>query len=400
MIHGGYASTGGVALPRVVTLSIAPRTGNDRRFEVRWHEEGTPIAWADSVSLSETRSGHLEDDLETLRAWSSSEGADADGARRAGDRLGRTLFDVFVGERGADYLAEHGPTAFMVEVDEWLIDLPWELMGDAAGPLSQRYPFGRVVTTRTRPRPERDPTEEDDVIRVLVVVDPTRDLGDAETEIAAVRRMADLGQLEADVLTGDEATHAALADRVAGTRYDVLHLSCHGGFSTHAPGSSGLLLADGPLLTDEILELPFAAPPYLAFTSACWSTRAGPGRRLQAEEAGRRGANGVAAAFLAAGASSVAGFGWPVTVRGASVVSEVFYSSLVQWSNVGAAVLDARQAAGQLWTEHADVAAVGFTFYGDVGTAHRRDLHRAEPPDPGGPPAEAPATRRDIATAS
>lgn len=404
MIQGGYAA-GGAPLPRVVTLSVSslgPTPSGGRRFGIRWHEEATPVGWARDVTATAAQLARLAADLATLDAWSQADhpsptptGADA--AHVAARRVGAALYRTFVGDDGRAFLAEHPPTAFMVDADELLLDLPWELMSDEEGPLSQRYPFGRIVTTRTRPRPERDPAAEDDEIRVLAVVDPTRDFGDAQEELAAVHALAGVGSLQVDVLAQDDATHAALAERVAATRYDVLHLSCHGGFSRRSAGSSGLLLADGPLLTDEILALPFAAPPYVAYTSACWSTRSAAGRRLSATRRGRTSSNGVAAAFLAAGASACAGFTWPVTVTGAAAVTTAFYESVVATRNVGAAVLRARVAAMAQWEASADLAPLGFTFYGDVGTAQRAEGANASNPDAPRPPT---VTRRDIATAS
>lgn len=399
MMQGGYAAAGGAPLPRVVTLAVSAlgeALGGGRTFDVRWHEEATPVSWARRVSVPASVLARLADDLATLDGWAQSDAAPADAARavrRATRRVGQSLYRVFVGEHGRVFLAEHAPTAFMVDADELLLDLPWELMGDDDGPFSQRYPFGRIVTTRTRPRPERDPTAEDDQIRVLAVVDPTRDFGDAEEELATVRMLAGLGQLSVDVLAQNEATHPALAERVAGTRYDVLHLSCHGGFSRQSAGSSGLLLADGPLLTAEILALPFAAPPYVVFTSACWSSRSAAGRRLSTTRRGRTSSNGVAAAFLAAGASSCAGFTWPVTVTGAAAVSSAFYEAVVATRNIGAAVLQARVSAMGQWEATADLAPFGFTFYGDVGTAHRAEGANAANPDEQRPPA---SDRRDI----
>ena len=87
-------------------------------------------------------------------------------------RLGRRLYDTFLGSAGAEYLEEHRPTALMIDADETDLDLPWELVADAEGPLALRYPLGRIVSTRSRPRPERDPTVEDRTIAVLAVVDP------------------------------------------------------------------------------------------------------------------------------------------------------------------------------------------------------------------------------------
>lgn len=410
MIEGGYGPSGGRDLPRVVTIAITRDAGDASRstYGVRLHEEGTPVTWARDARLTAATKARLDADMAELDGWASSTRTSAATARSAANRLGRRLYSAFLGSAGAEYLAQHQPTALMIDADETVLDLPWELLADSQGPLSLRYPFGRVATTRTQPRPERDPSVEDQTIRILAVVDPTKEFSAVDAELSALRRLDEVGALQLDVLRGDDATRAALATAVAGTRYDILHLSCHGGFLPRTPGHSGLLLADGPLLTAQILELPFAAPPYMAFTSACWSSRAAAGRRLSSSAGGRRVSNGVAAAFLAAGASSCAGFTWPVTVRGASVYVAAFYAALVETRNVGAAVLDARrQTVDALWHELGDLAGLGFAFYGDSGSAvrARRDLARASPPDddPQGFPArEDPQNdaRRDLATAS
>lgn len=398
MIEGSYRDKRQF-LPRVVTMSVtsAPLAGDGSvPITVRWHEESGPVSWLRHMVLSSARATEIRQCVAEVDSWAQNVDPSlrrADRARTTA-RLGRLLHRTFVGAEGEAFLADHPPTALMVEADEFLLDLPWELISDAAGPLALRHPFGRIVSTRTRPRPERDPTQEDSTIRVLVVADPTRDFGDVEQELAAVRRLAGAGDLALDVLAEDDATHAALADSVSRTRYDILHLSCHGGFSRRSAADSGLLLADGPLLTDQILSLPFAAPPYLAITSACWSTRSATGRRLTSTRNGRLGGNGVAAAFLALGASACAGFSMPVTVTGAAVVSDTFYEAVVSRRNVGTAIMKAREAAHRLWATTGDPAVWGFTYFGDAGSAQRAEQDPARlPGDPSGPP------RRDLATA-
>jgi hypothetical protein len=419
MIEGGYGPAGGRPLPRVVTVgvqrSVGPASGSSApgqtRFTVRLHEESTPVTWLRDVVLRAPARQRILAGLAGLDGWATGRRTDASQVRRDARRLGRDLFDTFLGRAGHAFLAEHPPTALMLDADETVLDLPWELLDDGDGMLALRHPFGRLVSTRTRPRPERDPTVEDDTVRVLAVVDPTKDLGDATEELAALRGLAAAHALQLDVLDGDAATHDRLAALVGATRYDIVHLSCHGGFLPRRPGASGLLLADGPLLTSEILALPWAAPPYLAFASACWSSRAAGARRLATPGAGGRATgNGVAAAFLAGGASAAAGFGWPVSVRGATAFAAAFYEGVVATRNVGLAVLDARRrVAAELWDPLADLAAPGFTYYGDAGGAARarRDLDTlsetpAQPPDDTAPPdpGDAPPPRRDLATAS
>jgi CHAT domain-containing protein len=391
-MRGGYARGSGVELPRVVTISVTRAAGPAAgRFVVRLHEEGTPIAWRRDIVLRDTTMATFAGDLVILDDFSERLIQTKSRAMKAAERLGRRLFTTFVGKSGAEYLRQHRPTAVMIDVDERVLNLPWELMWDDEGPLTYRFPFGRIVTTSTQPKPERDPVGEDTTIAVLAVVDPTSEFRHVDEELNSLRRIEDLGALKLDVLQGADASSVALAGAVAKTPYDVVHFSSHGGFSNSRPGESGLLLSDGPLRTKQIVDLPWAKPPYIAVVSACWSGRAAPEQRLSSA---RAGSNGVAAAFLASGASSCLGFGWPVEVEAAADFVSTFYGSLVDNVNVGSAVLDARKALLDRFRERGDLAGLGAVYYGDAGTAQRRDVAHAKPPGRTEP------TRRDIATAS
>ncbi|MEI6361860.1 MAG: CHAT domain-containing protein [Actinomycetes bacterium] len=392
---GGYARGSGAALPRVVTISVTRAAGaHSNRYVVRLHEEGTPVAWRRDVALSAATAGAIAKDLVVLDDFSEGLIDAPSRAMKAAERIGRRLHATFLGTTGAQFLREHEPTALMIDADEMALDLPWELLGDEDGPFVERWPFGRLVTTVTRPKPERDPTDEDSTIAVLAVVDPSREFSDVDEELFALRRLGELGPFTLDVLERDHATSAALAEQVSQTAYDVVHFSAHGGFSKARPGQSGLLLADGPLLTSQILDLPWRKPPYLAIVSACWSGRSAADTRLTSA---RSGSNGVAAAFLASGASSCLGFAWPVHVGAAATFVDRFYGSLARNVNVGVAVLEARQSLLSTFDDHRDLAGLGAVFYGDVGTAQRRDMPMAEPPQPTEPDKP---TRRDIAMAS
>ncbi|MBK9739901.1 MAG: hypothetical protein IPO93_10365 [Actinobacteria bacterium] len=67
-----------------------------------------------------------------------------------------------------------------------------------------------------------------------------------------------------------------------------------------------------------------------------------------------------------------------MTVRAAALFVETFYGALVDQQNVGRAVLEATRATMQELWGRADLAGLGAVFYGDVGTAERRELQQAE----------------------
>ena len=374
-VFGGYGSGGGESMPRVIQLSV--RALDSGRFQCSLHEEGTGLAWEYPARISERAEASLLEHARTLQAWSIGREGSATRARRAVDGIGRQLHGSFLGTRGGEYLGRVRPSAVLINVDETILSLPWELMHGADGPFVTDVPVGRVVGTRTVPHTERDPLAQDREVRILAVADPTADLALAEAEVEAMREVVGRGRggynVHLDVLKGDQATTGRFRSMLADGDYDVLHFAGHAGFAPARPGQSRLHFADGEITADEVLSLPWPSPPGIVFVSACESAAAGRGSRL----VGRRSnANGLAAAFLSAGVAGYLGYLWPVSDEGAQLVAGTFYDALFLRENVGLAVLEARRsAASQL--ANLDLAGFSLVLYGDAASKHRRDLATA-----------------------
>lgn len=381
-IFGGYGA-GGEALPRVIHIGIGrarlalPGRAEALEFLVTIHEEGTGITWQRNARLDEAGQEAVLEATRDLHAWSLRLALTPDRARRRVAELGTLLHRVFLGRRGDEYLRGVEPTAILLSVDETILNLPWEVMRSSRGTFAMDAPLGRLVSTRFIPRPGRDPVAQDRQVRILAVMNPTADLADTTAEIEA------LGSIEGnrtpfdvhvDVLERADATRSRFAERLAATSYDIVHFAGHGVFDQAAPGSSAIHLADGLLKADDVARLPWMEPPGFVFNSACESGRAGIGRRLVSRD---RHANGLAAAFIAAGTAAYAGYFWPVTDTGAAQFTASFYRTLFERENVGLAFLAARLAALEALEADGDLAAYGAILYGDAASSHRRDLAMA-----------------------
>jgi CHAT domain len=379
MIRGKYGA-GRQELPRVLHLSVAryrrslPKPGKPLPFLVSIHEEGTGITWQQNVTVDAETERWLLEETNGLHLLSLAASRPRQKALERAAQLGARLWDTFIGPAGEELLAAVAPTAVLLDVDETILDLPWEFIGREGTPLSHEAPFGRLVTTRVVPRPGRDPLEEDTVVRILALANPTGDLTASECETAALQALAG-GHggftIEVAVLTGERATRVALYEMLAAGDYDILHFSAHGYLNQSAPEASALHLADGRLTAEEVLTLPWKSPPYLVFNAACESGRAAGGRRLVSD---RNHSNGLAAAFLAAGVSGYAGYFFPVTDAGAGLFARQFYRTLFERENVGLAFLDARR---EVTREVGDLTGLSAVFYGDAASEHRRDLAMA-----------------------
>jgi CHAT domain-containing protein len=382
MILGKYGQ-GGEELPRVLHVSIAryrrdlPKAGESLQFLVAIHEEGTGVTWQQNVTIKSGDERFFLDTTRDLYLWSLNAALTPAQAQKRLRALGSRLYDAFLGPDGKKVLESVVPTAVLLNVDETILNLPWELIGPGGNALAQRTPFGRLVTTRVMPRPSRDPTKEDKIVRLLAIANPTLDLAGADREIAVLKKLEGrkLGfSLEVQVLAKDLATRAAFAERLAQGDYDILHFSGHGSFDPAAPETSAIRFADGRLTADEVLDLKWKEPPHLVFNSSCESGRAAGGQRLVSEESHT---NGLAAAFIAAGAAAYAGYFWPVTDTGASLFAAEFYQKLFLLENVGLAFLEARQSVIEKLGEAGDLTGYSAILFGDAASQHRRDLATA-----------------------
>jgi hypothetical protein len=379
VILGAYSRQAGGGrrpLPRVAQVSIAPL--DDRRFAVTIHEEGTGLTFRHEVDVPPSTEARILALVADLHGWSTGLGLTEANARRSIEQLGRTLHRTFLGRRGGAVLASLHPTAVLLDVDESVLGLPWEAMRSAAGELALDVPFGRIVTTTTIPVARRDPTADDPTVKILAVVNPTDDLAATAAELDVLRQLAG-GRagvpVTLDVLEGAAATRRGVAAAVQGRDHDIVHFAGHARFAAGDPHDSSLLLADGELTARHVARLAWAAPPYLVFNSACQSARVAHGRTLVS--AGGR-ANGLPAAFLAAGCEAYVGHFWPVGDAAAADFAGCFYETLFRDVDAGGAVLDARRAVRPRFDDAADLAAFGAVFFGDAGSAdERRDLAMA-----------------------
>lgn len=384
---GGFFSQGGRTLPCIVDITIArydaqlPKPGETLKFLVSIHVEGTGVTWQQNVKVSPATEQQLLDLTQALFNWSSQAGLTKAAAKATAKKLGRELYKTFIGMKGKQILDRLDPTAILLNVDETIQNLPWELMGHQGDPMCLETPLGRLVTTRELLRPNRDPLQEDRCLRILVVADTTGELaGQAELEaLQALQGQSMEFEIKVEVLSGERATIAEFKRSIAPGDYDIIHFSGHAVFDRQAPEQSALAFYDGVLKADEILTLDWKAPPYFVFNSACESGRAGAGRHLVSKG---RHSSGLASAFIAAGVSAYAGYYWPVSDVGAGIFSGQFYQNLFARENVGLAFLEARKQTMWELEGVGDLTGLSAILFGDAASSERRDLYAmAEPPE-------------------
>jgi tetratricopeptide (TPR) repeat protein len=186
----------------------------------------------------------------------------------------------------------------------------------------------------------------------VVVMERTPGAEDLEHVWDELLLLEDLVEDGIDVLSGPEATRAAVLDALG--QVDRVHFACHAISDLVDPSASRLLLHDHqtePLTVADIGRLRLETGE-LAFLSACATARAGA--KLPDE------AIHLASAFQIAGFRQVVATLWPVPDEAALTVAEDFYCGLLDAPRDAAAALhgatcrmrDAAPRQPSLWAAH------------------------------------------------
>ncbi len=262
---------------------------------------------------------------------------------RIGTALARTLLPATVRE-GLE--AMHARPLVIVH-DREASRVPWEVlrvgsMHPALGAgLSRRYASDTLSVARWRDDPGAS-----DPLRVLLIVDPTRDLPGAAAEGEALQQLLVRRSVTFDVLTGRDATRARVLAALGTGAFDVLHFAGHAFFDAREPGQGGLLCDGKEVLRGADLAS-VGNLPALVFCNACEAARVRKRARASASPARlfgmRRTMTGIAEAFLAGGVGNFLGTHWPVGDDAAFAFSQALYGSLLTGDRLGDAVLTARR---------------------------------------------------------
>ena len=237
--------------------------------------------------------------------------------------------------------------------------IPWETLafGDgrntwhpaAEAGMSHRYAAENLSVAKWQ-----EERVQDNVLSVLLVVNPTEDLAGAEAEGALVRELlAQASGVRMKELRHGAATRQALLTEFGSGAYDIIHYAGHAEFDDQRPARSGVVCANDVRLTGADLAS-ISRLPTLVFFNACESARVRGRRsgRKPAKKGGHRPARsrtaemvnnvGLAEAFMRGGVANFLGTYWPVGDAAAESFARTFYTDILAGETLGTALVHGR----------------------------------------------------------
>jgi len=276
--------------------------------------------------------------------------------REIGQTFRKDLFTASVEETFQNSKAEH----LVINMDDQLVQVPWELLHDGRQFLCQGFNLGRLVKTRQnisngKTRLLGRP------LKVLVLADPGGDLKSAYEEGNQIQNFM---EQQRDLINVSFRSQDVPAEFVRNKiRYfDFVHFAGHADYSRENPGDSGWRLSDETLRANEIKKMADTGfMPALIFSNACQSART---EEWSLKSHFQNEIFGLANAFILASVKHYIGTFWEVLDEPSKRFAIQFYRHLFENKTVGEAV---RMARLDLMDEYGEETIVwaSYLLYGD-----------------------------------
>ena len=292
------------------------------------------------------------------------------------------LFPRAVKERIRETKAEH----LILNLDDQLVQIPWELLSDGRQFLCQRFSMGRLVRTKQDVVRGSGSRALGRPLRMMVLADPKGDLHGAYSEGTQIRdhidRETDLVNVS---LRSGSITPGYVREKLR--NFDLVHFAGHCDYNRENPSGSGWRVTEGNFRAEDIMKM--AGPgvmPALIFSNACQSART---EEWGLEEYFHEEIFGLANAFVLAGVKHYIGTFWEILDEPSRSFALEFYKELLSGLNIGQAVQRARTALIEEYGEETIVWA-SYLLYGDPTYNYMNQIratkaseHREEATRPG-----------------
>ncbi len=322
-------------------------------------------------SVRECTKGIME-----LLSRASRERGTGDDLSKGLKEYGKKLYDELIPSDVKENLVSTQQRNLMVSIDETLVHIPWELLYDGKEFLCKRFSMGRRVNTS---QPLAAGTRAmGPPLKMQILADPCGDLPASYEEGMAIKNA--IGELDDRIDLSLKASDIRKDYVMTKMRkFDVVHYAGHAEHNTSDPGQSGLVLKDGRLTAEEIMNSQGPAPmPSLIFSNACQS---GQTEEWKIDEDYANKVFGLANAFLLKGVQHYIGTFWQIPDEAGCHFAIHFYKSLVNGLAIGNALRRARQALIEKYGE-GNIVWASYMLYGNPSTRYVEMEEKVLPVEP------------------
>lgn len=287
---------------------------------------------------------------------------DISGNEETLQEFGGFLYNTLLVSETKERIRKISHDHMILQIDDELLSIPWELLYDDSDFLSLKFSVGRMIGTEERISTNSKPEK---IKRIAIIGDPTENLQVARNEVLSlyqsmIQRCSGV-EITKPIL-GKDVTIEKTLEILGDGHYDVVHYAGHAMFDPNEPLNSGWKLANGFLKAHEIRKIIANTPPKIIFANSCesakeneWSGYGYSGRNV-----------GIAGACVLGGTSGYIGAFWRVPDDSAALLASEFYRNILSGDTLGMSLTKAKRTLRN--ANPKDLSWASFVLYGDPTT--------------------------------
>ena len=253
---------------------------------------------------------------------------------------GSSLCDDLLTPEQKKELRESDAEFLIMDIDDHLVHIPWELLYIDDFFLCERFAIGRNVKTR-QDIVKSEKRELSLPLKMWILANPNNDLQSASSEGIVIFKQMNRStgkERTIEAILESHITLEKIKDQIR--NYDILHFAGHATYNSEHPGRSGWKLSENNFTADKIKNMAGSkALPAIVFSNACQSARTD---EWDIEILPANSSFGLANAFMLAGTRHYIGTFGKIPDPTGGKFAQFFYEQLNQSKTIGQALRDAR----------------------------------------------------------
>jgi len=274
--------------------------------------------------------------------------------------VGQALYEEISTPRLKQELKQTNVQDLIINIDDSLVQIPWELLYDGKEFFCQRFNMGRIVKTKQKivSLSERS---MDKPLKMLILCDPKGDLKDSYQEGMSILDEIDKHpEMVNATLKSGKIKKKYLQEQIK--YFDILHYAGHADYDPINPSLCGWLLKDGKFTSTDVSKIMgVMSLPALIFSNACHSGQTDDWSIVESYE---ERIFSLANAFLIAGVQHYVGTFWEILDQPSSRFALEFYRFMIKGLPIGECVRKSRLELIKQYGEDSIVWA-SYLLYGD-----------------------------------
>jgi len=276
---------------------------------------------------------------------------------------GRKLCDDLLSPEHKKILSQTSIEHLVLELDDHLVHIPWELLYIDTFFLGEQFSCGRQVETRQMliPCKKRELTHPLKPLKMWILTNTKSDLENVASEGLEVFKSIQRKNFDSPFFEPELDSEITLDKIKENIReYDIVHFAGHGTFNIEDPGLSGWKLPEKNLTASDIYNMAGGlALPLIVFSNACQSARTDSWER---QNYATDSSFGLANAFMYSGVKHYIGTFGDIPDKTGGKFALKFYDELVEGKTIGQALKEAKR---MLIESNEHTCWANYMMYGD-----------------------------------